>query len=276
MTGLVLEGGAMRGLFSAGVMDVLMERGFKPDGVIGVSAGACFGCNFVSGQHSRSIRYNKLMAHESKFCGIKSLLLTGDIYNAEFAYHTLPNEIDKFDNEAFMASPIDFHIVVTDVEAGKAIYKKCDFSGDRLYDWIRASASMPVVSKVVELDGYKLLDGGIADSIPLEYFESIGYDRNLVVLTQPKGYRKKPSRFMPFIKWSLRKYPKVVELMARRHEMYNAEIDYIEKAEAEGRCLVVRPDGPLPIGHISHDSDEMQRVYELGRQAGEKLDLSRF
>ena len=270
-TGLVLEGGAMRGLFSAGVMDVLMERGFKPDGVIGVSAGACFGCNYVSNQPGRAIRYNKLMAHDSRFCGLKSLLTSGDIYNAEFAYHTMPNEIDIFDNEAYMRSDMDFYVVCTDVEKGEPVYKKCDFSGDRLFDWIRASASMPVVSRVVDLDGYKLLDGGISDSIPLEYFESIGYGRNIVVLTQPKGYRKHPSKILPLIRLALRKYPKVAELMARRHEMYNAQIDYVEKAEAEGRCIVIRPESPLPIGHISHSPSDMQLVYSLGRDAASVL-----
>lgn len=261
----------MRGLFSAGVMDVLMERGFKPDGVIGVSAGACFGCNYVSNQPGRAIRYNKLMAHDSRFCGLKSLLTSGDIYNAEFAYHTMPNEIDIFDNEAYMRSDMDFYVVCTDVEKGEPVYKKCDFSGDRLFDWIRASASMPVVSRVVDLDGYKLLDGGIADSIPLEYFESIGYGRNIVVLTQPKGYRKHPSKIPPLIRLALRKYPKVAELMARRHEMYNAQIDYVEKAEAEGRCIVIRPESPLPIGHISHSPSDMQLVYSLGRDAASVL-----
>lgn len=267
MKGLVLEGGAMRGLFSAGVMDVMMEHDIVPDGIIGVSAGACFGCNYVSGQHGRALRYNQLMARDSRFCGLKSLITSGDVYNAEFAYHTLPNEIDIFDNERFMASPIDFHVVCTDVEEGKAVYRKCEFSGDRLFDWIRASASMPVVSNIVEIDGFKLLDGGISDSIPLQYFESIGYDKNIVVLTQPRDYRKQKSKFLPIIRIALRKYPKVAELMAHRHEMYNAELEFVRQAEAEGRCIVISPDSPLPIGHISHSPEDMQRVYDLGREA---------
>ena len=264
----------MRGLFSAGAMDVLMERGFLPQGVIGVSAGACFGCNFVSGQKGRSLRYNKQLAHDSRHCGLKSLLTTGDIYNARFAYHTVPNEIDIFDNESFLSSGIDFHVVCTDVVSGKPVYRKCDFGGDRLYEWIRASASMPMVSNVVELDGYRLLDGGITDSIPLQYFESIGYDRNIVILTQPKGYRKRPFGFAPFVRLMLRKYPKVAELMAVRHEMYNAQIEYVEQAEAEGRCTVIRPESALPIGHISHSPSDMQLVYDLGRKTAEDIDLT--
>ena len=263
----------MRGLFSAGATDVLMERGFAPDGVVGVSAGACFGCNYVSRQPGRALRYNKLMARDSRFCGLKSLLTTGDIYNAEFAYHTLPNEIDRFDNEAFLGSKTAFYVVCTDVEKGRAVYRKCDFGGDRLYEWIRASASMPVVSNVVEVDGYRLLDGGISDSIPLEFFEKAGYDRNIVILTQPRGYRKAPSRFLPIIKLALRRYPRVGELMARRHEMYNAQVAYVEQAEAEGRCIVIRPEAPLPIGHISHSPEAMQAVYDLGRLAAQKIQL---
>ena len=161
-------------------------------------------------------------------------------------------------------------MVCTDVETGKAVYQKLDKANYDTYEWIRASASMPLASKVVELDGKKLLDGGVADSIPLAYAESIGYEQNLVILTQPEGYVKKRTRLMPLMRLGLRKYPKMVEAMNQRHLMYNRELDYVRRAEREGRCLVIRPDEKLPIGHISHDADEMRRVYDIGRQTGMK------
>ena len=181
--GLVLEGGAMRGLFTAGVIDVMMEAHVEPDGLIGVSAGAAFGCNYKSRQPGRAIRYNKTFAHDSRFCSWQSLLKTGDLYNAEFGYHVIPTKYDVFDNAAYDANPMEFIAVCTDVETGKPVYKSLPKVTPTTYDWIRASASMPLVSKVVELEGMKVLDGGVADSIPLEYFENIGYEKNLVILT---------------------------------------------------------------------------------------------
>ena len=267
-TGLVLEGGAMRGLFSAGIMDVMMEAGIAPDGIIGVSAGAAFGCNYKSGQVGRAIRYNKRFAKDSRYCGLRSLVKTGDLFNAEFAYHVVPEEYDKFDNESFERSPIEFYVVCTDVVTGKPVYKKFMRGGHVTYDWIRASASMPVASRVVELEGMKLLDGGMTDSIPLQYFQSIGYGRNLVLLTQPEDYEKKPNRLMPIIRRSLRKYPNTVHAMEHRHEMYNQELAYVRQEVAKGNTMAIYPKEKLPIGHTSHNPEEMQRVYDIGRQTG--------
>ena len=276
--GLVLEGGAFRGLFTSGIIDVMMAHDVWPDGLIGVSAGAAFGCNYKSRQAGRAIRYNKAYAHDPRYSGIRSLLTTGDYFNAQFAYHTMPRQLDVFDNEAFNANPMQFYAVCTDVETGKAVYKHLEQASDTTYDWIRASASMPLVSRVIDLEGYKLLDGGVADSIPLAYFESIGYDRNVVILTQPEGYLKEHNKLMPLLRLSLRKYPKMIEALDQRHLMYNRQLDYVSEAEREGRCLVIRPKESLPIGHISHNPDEMQRVYDMGREEGERriADIIRF
>ena len=276
--GLVLEGGAFRGLFTSGIIDVMMAHDVWPDGLIGVSAGAAFGCNYKSRQMGRAIRYNKAYAHDPRYSGIRSLLTTGDYFNAQFAYHTMPRQLDVFDNEAFNANPMQFYAVCTDVETGKAVYKHLEQASDTTYDWIRASASMPLVSRVIDLEGYKLLDGGVADSIPLAYFESIGYDRNVVILTQPEGYLKEHNKLMPLLRLSLRKYPKMIEALDQRHLMYNRQLDYVSEAEREGRCLVIRPKEHLPIGHISHNPDEMQRVYDMGREEGERriADIIRF
>lgn len=276
--GLVLEGGAFRGLFTSGIIDVMMAHDVWPDGLIGVSAGAAFGCNYKSRQAGRTIRYNKAFAHDPRYSGIRSLLTTGDYFNAQFAYHTMPRQLDVFDNEAFNANPMQFYAVCTDVVTGKAVYKHLEQASDTTYDWIRASASMPLVSRVIDLEGHKLLDGGVADSIPLAYFESIGYDRNVVILTQPEGYLKEHNKLMPLLRLSLRKYPKMIEALDQRHLMYNRQLDYVSEAEREGRCLVIRPKEHLPIGHISHNPDEMQRVYDMGREEGERriADIIRF
>lgn len=268
--GLVLEGGALRGLYSAGICDVLMEAGLEPGGIVGVSAGAAFGCNIKSRQPGRPIRYNTRFAKDWRYCSLRSLLLTGDLYGAEYAYHKIPRELDRFDDEAFEQNPVPFWVVCTNVETGQAVYKQLTKGGDYSYDWIRASASMPLCSRVVELDGMKLLDGGVADSIPLKFMEKQGYKRNIVVLTQPADYVKTKNRFLPLMRMSkLRHYPRFIEAVRCRHEMYNAELEYVRMQEQAGCCLVFRPDASLEIKHTSHDPEAMRRVYNIGRQQAE-------
>ena len=262
--GLIMEGGAMRGMFTAGVMDVLMENEIHFDGAIGVSAGAAFGCNFKSNQIGRVIRYNKNYCKDPRFCSIRSLIKTGDLYGAEFCYTTIPYELDLFDCEAYLNNPMDFYVVCTDVETGKPVYRKCITGRDEDLIWIRASASMPIASRVVEATGYKLLDGGISDSIPLEYFESLGYNKNVVILTQPKGYVKKPSKALPLIKASLKDYPNVYKTMQNRHNDYNETISFIEEKEKSGDVLVIRPPEKLPVGRVEHNPDKLQIAYDIG------------
>lgn len=270
-TGLVLEGGALRGLFSVGVFDVLTEHGFMPDGIVGVSAGAAFGCNIKSHQQGRPLRYNKLMAHEWRYCSLRSLIKTGDLFGGDFCYHYMPNNIDLLDAEAYNADPIEFYAVCTDLTTGNAVYKllmKIDYEAE---EWFRASASMPLCSKIVEINGQKLLDGGIADSIPLKFMQSKGYTRNIVVLTQPLGYEKKQNRFLPLMKIVYRKYPEFIDAVSRRHEMYNEQLRYVAEQEEKGNIIVIRPPEKLPIEHITHDPDLMQRVYDIGRETAETM-----
>lgn len=260
----------MRGLWTAGVTDVMMEHEVWPDGLIGVSAGAAFGCNYKSRQVGRAVRYNMRFAKDSRYSGIRSLLTSGDYFNAQFGYHVVPYEYDIFDTATFEKNPLEFTIVCTDVKTGKAVYHTMDHVDYDELEWLRASASMPVVSRVVEVQGHKLLDGGVSDSIPLEYFERQGYQRNVVILTQPLGYQKEHNRLMPIIRMSLRKYPLMVKALDERHIMYNKQLEYVAQAEREGRCLVIRPEEKIPIGHISHDPEQMRRVYEMGHQTGER------
>ena len=265
-TGLVMEGGALRGLFTAGVIDVFMENGITFDGAVGVSAGATFGCNIKSGQIGRAIRYNMKYCRDKRYFSFWSLLFTGNLFGKKFCYHKIPEKLDIFDNDAFEKNPMEFHLVCTDVETGKPVYKKCDRLDGENLEWVRASASLPMVSEVVEVDGLKLQDGGIADSIPLKYFESIGYDRNVVVLTQPKGYIKEPTSNMGLFRFSLRKYPNMVEALENRHNMYNETTKYIEEKEEKGEVFVIRPNGILPVKRTSRDPEKLKAVYEAGRE----------
>lgn len=269
-SGLVLEGGAMRGMFTAGVIDVLMENGVTFDGAVGVSAGAVFGCNYKSGQPGRVIRYNTRFCKDARFCSFRSLIKTGDMFGADFCYNVIPKELDFFDTDTFAKSEMEFYVVCTNVETGKAVYHRCITADDRELTWMRASASMPLASRIVEVDGYKLLDGGISDSIPLKFIEKIGYERNVVVLTQPRSYRKGKSRSLPLIKAAMRKYPEFIKASANRSRMYNSELNYIRSAEKEGRVFVIAPDEKLPVGHIEHNPDVLREVYRIGRNTARK------
>ena len=264
--GLILEGGAMRGLFTAGVIDEMMEQGVRYDGCIGVSAGAAFGCNYKSHQIGRVLRYNKRFAHEKKYCSWYSWLTTGDLYGADFCYHTLPDELDIMDVKTYNSDPMHFYVTATDTATGKAVYHELDHLDDEAYEWMRASASMPVVSRPVRLMGRSLLDGGISDSIPVKFFESIGYTRNTVVLTQPRGYRKDAQSGMKILARLLKQYPAIVKDLKERHIVYNRELDYIDQREKEGKLFVIAPPHELKIGRTEHDTERMDEVYQIGRQ----------
>lgn len=263
--GLILEGGAMRGMFTAGVTDVMMEQGIEFDGAVGVSAGAAFGCNYKSRQVGRALRYNKRFCNDRRYCGLRSLLLTGNIYNTDFAYREVPLHLDEFDFAAYAANPMEFWLVCTDIETGLPVYHRYDGYHDHGFDWIRASASMPMVSRTVEINGQKLLDGGISDAIPLRFFEHSGYHRNVVILTQPADYRKKKTSAMPLIRLLYRKYPALVSTMETRHRMYNDTLEYIAQQEAAGNILVIRPAAPLPVSRVEKNPERLQAAYDIGR-----------
>ena len=264
--GLILEGGAMRGMFTAGVMDVMMEHGIDFDGVIGVSAGAAFGCNYKSGQIGRVIRYNTRFCADKRYGGLGVLLREGNIFSTPFCYEEVPLKHDVFDFDAYDRNPMEFYVVCTDTESGKAVYERLERSDGEALHWLRASASMPLVSTPVVIGDKKLLDGGIADSVPVRYFESLGYDRNIIVLTQPNGYQKKKNNLLPLMKAVLKQYPAVVEAMARRHTVYNETLKYIEKLEKGGHALVIRPPQKLEVRHVEHNADRLQAAYDIGRQ----------
>ena len=264
-TGLIMEGGAMRGMFTAGVLDVLMENGLVTDGAIGVSAGAVFGCNYKSHQIGRVIRYNTEYCNDKRYASFKNLVKTGNLYSEQFCYHEVPEKLDPFNEAAFAASPMDFFVVCTDVKTGEPIYHKCRKGDAEDVRWMEASASMPLAAKIVKIGHYSLLDGGVADSIPVRFFESIGYKRNLIILTQPKGYVKKKNKFLPAIRAKYFRYPAFVEAVADRHERYNETLSYISMLEQAGKDYVIRPPIPLEIGAMERDPAQLRRVYETGR-----------
>ena len=208
-TGLILEGGAMRGMFTAGVTDVWMEHGVTFDGAVGVSAGAVFGCNYKSHQPGRAIRYNLAYCNDKRYASFHNLLHTGDLYSEQFCYHEIPEKLDPFDVETFAASPMEFFVVCTELRTGDPVYHKCRTGGAEDLKWMQASASMPLAARTVKIGQHRLLDGGIADSIPVRFFESIGYRRNVIVLTQPKDYEKKKNKLLPAIRARYARYPRL-------------------------------------------------------------------
>lgn len=263
--GLVLEGGAMRGLFTAGILDVLMENGIEFPAAVGVSAGAAFGCNIKSRQIGRVIRYNMRFCRDKRFCSLNSLLTTGDLFGADFCYREIPEELDVFDKQAYEENPMAFYVVCTDVLTGKPVYRRLDRVDEDCYLWLRASASMPLVSRPVSVGGYTLLDGGMSDAIPLRFMQQKGYRRNLVILTRPRGYVKQPAN-PQLMRAGLRDYPAMVQVMCDRHIMYRFEREYVFRSEKLGNTLVLCPDSDLIISRIEHDPEKLRSVYDEGRR----------
>jgi predicted patatin/cPLA2 family phospholipase len=260
-TAFVLEGGAMRGLYSAGVLDVFMQNNISTDAIYGVSAGALFGINFKSKQIGRAIRYNLKYAHEKNYMGLYSLITTGNIMNKEFCFNKLVNELDKFDFDTFNESPIDFYAVVTNVETGSAEYIKITDARYGL-EALRASGSMPFVSRCVDFEGVKYLDGAISDPIPLQKALDDGYEKIVVVLTRPDGYQKSKER-MPY-KMFYKKYPNFVKTAMNQPEIYNRTLDLIKKYEKEGKIIVLRPSKDLKIARVEKNLEKLTAIHKLG------------
>lgn len=267
-TGMVLEGGGMRGMYTSGILDVLMENHIYLDGMVGVSAGIAFGCNYKSRQPGRALRYNVRFAKDKRYSGFMSLLKTGNYYNAWFAYHLVPTHYDVFDYNAFEDNPMECYAVCFDVNSGQTVYQRLDHVDYDTLEWIRASASMPVVAKPVEVGGKLLLDGGLGDSIPLKFMMDKGYERNVVILTREEGYRKTSEHGLWLMRPLLRKYPKVIEALEHRPALYNMQLQTVREQERKGNAFVFRPLKSLDVSRTTHKAQEMNRVYQLGREDG--------
>ena len=267
-TGLVLEGGAMRGIYTAGVLDIFNENKIKVDGVIGVSAGCVHGVSYISEQNGRSIRYTLKYRNDKRYMSVKSLLKTGNMVETDFCYHEIPEKLDPFDNDTYMKSGIDFYTVSSNVETGRAEYLKCKDVFKQI-DLIRASASMPFVSQIVETEGFKLLDGGICDSVPVKKFMEMGYDRIVVILTKPIGYIPKPNNAF-LSKKMYGKYPEFVDALITRHLRYVENLNYVNKLEEEGKIMVIRPSRTVNISRTEKNLARIWEMYELGRENAEE------
>ena len=268
--GLVLEGGALRTIFSTGVFDAMLEKDLMVDYVIGVSAGIAYGVSYVSRQPRRNLEILTRFANDRRYMGLKNLIdrRNRSYFGLEFSYETIPNQLVPFDYDTFAASPAAYYAVCTDLETGAPLYRRCT-DLRREMDYLLASASMPFVSKIVQVDGKKLLDGGVADSIPIEAARKMGYERNIVVLTQYDGYRKSPQK-PGLAKLIYRKYPQFTAALLRRHTVYNDTLLRIGELEQNGEIFVIRPSKNLGIKRTEKDVARLEAQYQLGRSDAEK------
>lgn len=264
--GLVLEGGGHRGIYTAGVLDTFAENKISFDGVMGVSAGCVHGASFLSGQIGRSIRYTTKYCDNSNYMGIGSLITTGNFFNEKFCYYDLPQILDPFDNDSFDKNQTQFFAVCTDVKTGSAIYHKCETLKGEKIKWLQASASMPLVSKIIKIEDNLLLDGGIADSIPIKKMQELGFEKNIVILTQEAGYRKNPNSLLPIIKFVYKKYPKLIEAIENRHIIYNQQLEFLEEQEKLGNVIIIRPSEKPTASRTEKDKEKILETYNLGKK----------
>ena len=262
-TALILEGGGMRGTFSAGVLDFFMEKGVRIDDVYGVSAGACLACSYLCGQIGRGLRVWTNYIDDKRYCSLESLLRTGDLFGAELNYKLVPFELDPLDDDAYARRNARFRAVVTNVDTGRAEYPLVE-NMRRDVQLVRASASLPLISNIVEIDGKRYLDGGIADSIPIRQSLADGFTRNVILLTQAEGYRKTPNKAMPLIKLKYRKYPRFIEAVRTRHERYNEALRLAEMEQQAGRAFIIRPDEAPDVGRVEKDAEKLRALYAAG------------
>ena len=267
--GLVLEGGGMRALFTAGVLDALLDvKELNIDGIVGVSAGALFGVNYVSGQKERAIRYNKKYARDKRYMGHYSWITTGNAVNKEFAFYEIPFKLDVFDQEKFKESKIDFHVVMTNIENGQAEYILIEDVFEQM-EYLRATSALPFASKIIEINGKKYLDGGISDSIPIDYCESLGYDKIILILTRPEDAHKN-DKLSFLYKLVYRKYPNLVERLINMGKDYEIVLKKIKDLENKNKIFVIRPPQVLKIGRLEKNEDKIQNVYDIGLNTGKK------
>ena len=269
-SGLVLEGGGMRGVFTCGVLDNFMDRGIRFPYSIGVSAGACNGLSYMSGQRGRAKYSNIDLLDKYRYIGLKKLLLTGNIMDFDLLFDKFPNEIIPYDYEAYAQCKERYEMVTTSCVTGEACYYDEKLSPERIIDIVRASSSLPFVCPIAYVDGEPMLDGGIADSIPIERARALGYDRNVVVLTRNRGYRKPDKKGVvpPFM---YRKYPALREAIANRNKLYNTQLELIERLEDEGEIVVIRPEKPIVVDRMERDVQKLLDLYNEGYDCASKI-----
>ena len=267
--GLVLEGGGMKGIYTAGVLDFFLDKGLEFSSCYGVSAGACHLCSFLSKQRGRAYDISVDYLEDKNYCSISSLLRTGDLFGVKMCYDDIPNRLNPYDYDAFNAYPGRAFAVVTNIETGRPEYLRLrEMHRDILA--VRASASLPLVSRTVRIDGKPYLDGGLSDSVPIMHSILDGNRKNVVVLTKEVGYRREPAGNLGLIRLRYAKYPKVYELMAGRHVAYNRMLDYLEAQEKNGQAFVIRPQKKSGVGRVEKDKEKLRLLYEEGYREAEQ------
>jgi predicted patatin/cPLA2 family phospholipase len=269
-TALVLEGGGLRGVFTCGVLDCFMDKGIRFPFTVGVSAGACNGLSYMSGQRGRAKSSNIDLMDKHHYVGFKYLLTQGCIMDYKLLFEDFPEKIIPYDYEAYFANTDRFVMVTTNCLTGKAEYLEEKSDSKRVMDIVRASSSLPYVTKITYVDGVPMLDGGIADSIPVEYARSQGYERMVVILTRNKGYRKNEKQ-LPVPKFIYRRYPELRKTLASRNAQYNRTMEMIERLEEEGRMTVIRPVHPIEVDRMEKDTDKLRALYQEGYELAESF-----
>lgn len=267
--GLILEGGGMRGVYTAGVLDSLLEENIEFSSIYGVSAGSCHACSYMSKQKGRAYRVNVDYLDDPDYCGVRSYVKTGNIFGTDMLYSRIPNVLDPFDYEEFEKYPGKFFAVLTNVETGEPEYIRVKDLKKQIWA-IRASSSLPLVSKTLVVKGRHYLDGGIADSIPIRRSIEAGNEKNVVILTRENGYRKKPNELMPLMKLRYSHSKAFLEKAESRHIRYNETLDFLKKEEAEGRVFLIRPTEKVNVGRVEKNKDKLEDLYNLGLEDGRK------
>lgn len=276
---LVLEGGGMRGAYSAGVLDALYDEGFKFGGYAGTSAGATHLCNYLSEQKGRNFRLDTIHSQDKRYMSFGNWLRTGNYFDLKFCYHTVPEEIDPFDYDTFAKNAAEsvFYAAASNVETGGAEHLVVRNLRTDM-DAIRSSSSLPLMSSLVQYQGKKMFDGNVADSIPFEFMDSIGFKKQVVITARPLGYQKGPNSLLPIYRIVYRRYPKFVEAVGNRYIRYNKCLKTLAAWEKEGRVFVFRPSVNMKIGRVEKDAAKITALYALGiKDAREHMDsLKKF
>ena len=275
--GLVAEGGGMRGVYTAGVLDYFMEKNLYFDDCYGVSAGACHISSYVSKQIGRSMKVTLDYINDKRYCSINSLIKTGDMFGVEMLYDLIPNKLELYDYDTFNKFKGNFYSVVTNCKTGKAEYIKIkDMKKDIIA--VRASSSLPLLSRIVEINGKEYLDGGITDSIPIKKSIKDGHKKNVVILTRDKTYRKSKPKFLSLLKFKYKKYPNLVKAIENRYKMYNETLDFLEEEKAKNKVFIIQPKLPVKISRIEKDKDKLKELYDQGYEDAKELyeDLMKF
>lgn len=265
--GLILEGGGMRGVYTAGVLDAFLEEEIQFSDIYGVSAGSCHACSYMSGQQGRAYRVAVDYLDDSNYCGARTFLRTGNIFGVDMLYSQIPNVLDPFDYEAFKKYPGTLHAVITDVDTGEPVYVKVRDLNKQMWA-IRASSSLPLVSKSLVVGGHTYLDGGVADSIPIRKSREDGNIKNVVVLTREEGYRKEPNHFMRLVKMRYPRAKAFVKKMANRHIRYNETLTFLEEEEKAGRVFIIRPKEKVVVGRVEKNKEKLEALYQIGLNDG--------